>query len=369
MHVPLIDLGPQHAQIQPGLDRIWSETLAGGGFIGGPAVDAFEAAFAKTMGHEHVIACANGTDAIELALDALGVGPGDEVIVPAMTWFSTGEAVSTRGATAVFADVDATTRGLSPATVTPHVTPATRAVIAVHLYGHPCDIRGLRRLCDRHELYLIEDCAQAHGALVDGTPVGNFGDLATYSFFPSKNLGALGDAGAVACSEEALATDIRLRARHGQARRHEHVLVGRNSRLDALQASVLSLKLPHLEAWVQERNALAGQYAAALEGLPALTLPAPAAAPGARHAYHLYVIQTEDRDALHDALSAAGIDTAVHYPTPLHLQPAYAPAHGAPPSLPVSEALGRTALSLPFYPGLPPEYLRAVVDAIEAHYA
>ena len=368
MEIPLIDLGAQHRPLQPELDAAWRASLDAGDFIGGAPVRDFEAAFAKTFHHAHVTACGNGTDAIELVLDALGIGPGDEVVVPAMTWFSTGEAVTTRGARAVFADVDPVTRGLSPATVAPHLTPRTRAVIAVHLYGHPCDAAGLRARCDERGLYLVEDCAQAHGARIGGRPVGNFGHAATYSFFPTKNLGALGDGGAVACADAALAEAVRLRAHHGQARRHRHVLCGRNSRLDALQARVLSLKLPHLERWVAERNALAARYTAALAEVPGLTLPAHPADPRDRHAWHLYVVRAERRDRLRAALAAADVATAVHYPTPLHLQPAYAEG-AAPPSLPVSEAIGRTALSLPFYPGLPEAHLARVVAAVKSFAA
>lgn len=361
--VPLIDLAAQHARLRPALDALWSETLVDSGFIGGAAVEEFEAAFAKTMGHGHVVSCGNGTDAIELALDALDIGAGDEVIVPAMTWFSTGEAVTTRGARVVFADVDEVTNGLSVATVEPVLTPATRAVIVVHLYGCPANARGLAELCDRRGVALVEDCAQVHGGRAQGQPAGTWGRLATYSFFPSKNLGAFGDGGAVGTDDERLAERVRLLARHGQSARHRHELCGRNSRLDTLQARVLSAKLPHLREWVTERNALAEYYTQRLTDLPALRLPTHAPRGGDVHAFHLYVVRTGQRNALASALAEAGVQTAVHYPTPLHLQPAYA-SHVPAATAPVAEALGREVLSLPLYPGLTAPQQDAVTAAV-----
>ena len=363
--IPLLDLRALHQPLQQELDAIWARTLSDSAFIGGHDVGDFEVAYAKTAGHRHVVSCANGTDAIELVLDGLGIGPGDEVVVPAMTWFATAEAVTTRGAGVVFCDVDARTNGLSASAVEPLITPATKAVIAVHLYGHPADVRGLADLCRRAQIDLIEDCAQAHGASVGERRIGTWGRAATYSFFPSKNLGCLGDGGAVGTDDEALAENVRARAGHGQTSRHVHTLAGRNSRLDALQARVLSLKLPHLATWVTERNRLAEGYSAALASLPDLELPSHGAA-DEQHGFHLYVVKSASRDHLRERLRAAGVASSVHYPTPLPLQPAYAALRHTPADFPEATRIGEQALSLPLYPGMAREQQDRVIAAVKA---
>ena len=363
--IPLVDLAADHASLEPALTEAWHATLTSSAFIGGEAVEAFEAAFAKTFGHQHVVSCANGTDAIELALEALGVGPGDEVVVPAMTWFSTAEAVATRGATPVCADVDPLTDGLSPATVAPLVTDRTRAVIVVHLYGNPAHPKQLATFCEERGLALVEDCAQAHGARVGERHVGTFGAISTYSFFPSKTLGCLGDGGAVVTQDPALAETIRMLARHGQRARHRHERWGRNSRLDALQARVLSLKLPRLSGWIDLRNRHADRYRALLDDVPGLALPPPAL-PDHRHAYYVFAVRAARRDELAAHLRARGIHTAVHYPTPIHHQPAY---RGATQQLPIAEQLGRQTLSLPLFPALTEQQQDRVAREIKAFYA
>lgn len=361
--IPLLDLAAQHRPIQARLDEDWRQTLQNSSFIGGTAVVDFEAAFAKTVGHAHVVSCANGTDAIELALDGLGIGPGDEVIVPAMTWFATAEAVTTRGARVVFCDVDADTNGLTAGDVEPLLSPATRAVIVVHLYGHPADLPGLSALCGQYDIALIEDCAQAHGAHVQGRSVGTWGRAATYSFFPSKNLGCFGDGGAVGTEDSKLANDVRVRAGHGQTTRHVHTLAGRNSRLDALQARVLLTKLPSLDAWVGERNRLADRYGAELANIGGLTLPSHGAS-NDRHGFHLYVVKAARRAHLRSALAEANIASAVHYPTPLPLQPAYAPLGFGPDDFPEAARIGREALSLPLFPGMTADQQDRVIAAV-----
>ncbi len=366
--IPLLDLAAQHESLQPALNEVWHETLANSGFIGGGDIGRFEREFADALGLGEVVACANGTDAIELVLDGLGIGPGDEVIVPAMTWISTAEAVATRGATPRFADVDATTNGLSASGVESAITPRTRAVIAVHLYGHPVDLPGISALCSANELHLIEDCAQAHGARLGGRPIGTWGIAATFSFFPSKNLGCLGDGGAVATPDAELAQRVRVMAGHGQQSRHVHTVHGRNSRLDALQARVLSLKLPHLDGWVDARNRVAERYTAAFQEIPHLTVPVHPSAQD-RHAFHLYVIKTPQRDELAAVLAGAGIASAVHYPTALPLQPAYADQSLRAADFPEAVRIQNEALSLPLYPELEADDQDQVISVIQDFFA
>ncbi len=256
MNIPLIDLHAQYATLRPEVDDRIAEVISSAGFIGGPEVSAFAEEFGAFTGHPWTVPCGNGTDALELVLDAWGIGADDEVIVPAMSWISTSEVVVTRGARPVFVDIDPRTDRIDPTRVEAAITPATRAIIAVHLYGHPAQMTQLRAIADHHDLRLIEDCAQAHGARWEGQHVGTVGDAATYSFFPSKSLGTYGDAGLVGCGAEDLCTRVRALANHGMpGRRHYHAYHGRNSRMDALQAAVLRVKLPRLTDWIAARTA------------------------------------------------------------------------------------------------------------------
>ena len=366
MTIPLIDLEAQYASLRPAIDDRVAAVLTSAGFIGGPEVRDFARRFADYTGHPHAIPCGNGTDALELLLDAWRIGRGDEVIVPAMSWISTSEVVATRGATPVFIDIDPVTYCIDPELVGAAITPRTRAIIAVHLYGHPAELTALRTLADRHDLYLIEDSAQAHGARWEGRHIGTVGDAATYSFFPSKSLGAYGDAGLVGTSSEEVSTRVRALANHGMpGRRHHHTYHGRNSRMDALQAAVLNVKLPHLDHWIAAKNRLADGYRERLAGLDLIL---PQTVGPAYHGYHLFVIRTERRDALAEHLERAGVAITVHYPTPLPLHACYAERGLRAEDYPVAVELSRTALSLPMYAELTEEQLDYITEHVRACY-
>ena len=348
--VQLIDLEAQYAALRPEIDAALAGVVRGGRFVGGEPVRAFEGAFAQFCGTSHTVACANGTDALELVLAAWDIGAGDEVLVPAMSWISTSEVVATRGAVPVFVDVDPTTHCIDPALAAAAITPRTRALIAVHLYGHPADLTALRALCDDRDIYLLEDCAQAHGARWADRPVATVGHAATFSFFPSKSLGAYGDAGAVTTDDGQLAATVRAIANHGmRGRRHVHTLHGRNSRLDTLQAAVLGVKLPHLAGWIARKNELAARYTRELVHLAPRGLQLPVVHEKAYHGFHLYVLRTARRDALAAHLTEHRIGHAVHYPTALPLHACYADRGLTAADYPHAVALSHTALSIPLY--------------------
>ena len=331
-------------------------------FILGPEVAAFEEEFAAYCGAKYCVGCSNGLDALQLILRAAGIGPGDEVIVPAHTFVATWMAVSAVGATPIGADCEIDTCNISPKAVESAITPRTRAIIAVHLYGRPADMRALRRIADQNHLLLIEDAAQAHGAHIDGKLTGTLGDAAAFSFYPTKNLGALGDGGAVVTNNEEIAAKVRRIGNYGSSIKYLHDSHGMNARLDEMQAAILRVKLPHLNRWNEERRAIAQQYSLILPKNGELRLPQPDEAAGPVSAWHLFVIRTSARDALQETLSKEGIQTLIHYPTPPHLQPVYAgTTRGA---FPVAESICRHALSLPLYPGLSPVAIAAIVDAI-----
>lgn len=365
--IPVTDLSRAHAQIRAELDAAIQRVLDRNRFILGPEVEAFEQAFAATCGVRHAVGCASGTDAITLTLRAFDIGPGDEVIVPAFTATPTVAAVVAVGATPVFADVDPRTRTLDPSSAATRITPHTRALLPVHLYGRPADMDALGALAHRSGLLLIEDAAQAHGARWRGRPAGSLGHAACFSFYPTKNLGALGDAGAVTTNDGEIAARLRRLRDLGQAARYRHIEHSTHSRLDELQAAVLMTKLPHLARWNAERQALAARYAELLADLP-LTRP-PADDDVAQSCWHLYVVQVAEREAVRERLAAAGVRTDVHYPTPVHLQPAYACYGNGAGSLPVSEHLAATALTLPLFPGLTEAEQEQVATALRAALA
>ena len=332
--------------------------LSSGVFISGPEVAAFEKEFAAALKLPRALGVSNGTDALRLALEACGVGPGHEVIVPAFTFIATATAVSALGAKPVLADVDERTLTLDPAAAKAAVTPRTKAVVAVHLYGHAADIDALKPL----KLRIVEDAAQAHGATFKGRPVGALGDLAAFSFYPSKNLGAAGDAGAITGSDAALldaCAELRNCGRKPGGPAYEHVRIGHNCRLDELQAAILRVKLKRLADWTARRRALAARYNNGLAGLP-LTLPQLDGG-----CFHLYVVRTERRDELAAALKKAGIGSGVYYPTPIHKQPAYAELGG---SFPVSEKASRTVLALPMFPELSDSDADRVIEAVRTFF-
>jgi dTDP-4-amino-4,6-dideoxygalactose transaminase len=356
VNVPFLDLGRETKELRGELDRAVARVLDSGTYVLGEEVAAFETAFAAACGAEHAVGVASGTDAITLALLALGVGEGDEVITAPNTCVPTVVGIERAGAVPVLADVDPVTYTLAPAEAERRLTPRTRAIVPVHLYGQPADVDGLAAL----GVPVVEDCAQAHGTLVGGRPAGSLGAAAAFSFYPTKNLGALGDGGAVVTSSADVAERARLLRNYGERARFEHVARGLNSRLDPLQAAVLSAKLPHLDAAVERRRALAARYAELLDGS---ALATPVEATGGRHAYHLYVVQAEGRDALRAALEARGIGTAVHYPTPIHRQPAYRHLD-VPGSFPVAEHLCERVVSLPLSAFHTDEEIAAVAAAM-----
>jgi len=354
--VPFLDLGAMHAELSDQLDACWRDLTTSGQFIGGPAVEAFEAAWASYCGTEFAVGTANGTDAIELALLALGIGSGDEVVVPANTFIATCEAVTAVGATPVFADVDPETLLLSAATLEAVLTPATRAVIPVHLYGYCVDMPAVMAVAKANDLIVVEDAAQAHGATWDGRKAGSFGHAAAFSFYPGKNLGAFGDGGAVVTNDAMVAETIRSLGNHGRsATSHtEHVADGCNSRLDSIQASVLSVKLGALDDWNRRRRQVAAWYA---QHLPAGFSMLPSS-DRCEPVHHLAIVRVADRDEVRSELAEVGIATGVHYPVACHLQPAFAPYRRV--DLPVAEQAAAEVLSLPMFPHMSEEQVKAV---------
>jgi dTDP-4-amino-4,6-dideoxygalactose transaminase len=341
------DLKPQYAAIQQEIDAAIRGVLAGGWYVLGPEVEAFEAEFAAYCGARYAVGVGSGTEALHLALWACALQPGDEVVTVAHTAVPTINAISLTGARPVFVDVDPVTRTMDPAAAAAAITPRTRALLPVHLYGQTADMAPLQALAREHGLRLIEDAAQAHGAAYQGTRAGRLGDLAAFSFYPTKNLGAFGDAGAICTNDDKLAETCRLLRVHGSGHAYEHKLVGGMFRLAAVQAAVLRVKLRHLDAWTTARRERAARYTARLT-----RVAAPVEAPWAYHVYHLYAVTVPQRAAVQAALAAAGIGTLVHYPIPAHLQPAYAHLGVARGSLPVTERLADEVLSLPLYPEL-----------------
>lgn len=352
---PLAQYHAQKAEIDAAIQKV----LESGHYVLGPEVKAFEAEFAAYSGVSHCIGVANGTDAIHVGLGALGVGPGDEVITVAHTAVATVSAIVQAGATPVFADIDPETYGLDPALLSKLATPKTKAIIAVHIYGHPVDLDPVLAFAKSRGIKVIEDCAQSHGAFYKNQRVGSIADISCFSFYPTKNLGALGDGGAVCTKDSALAERARLIRQYGWAERYISKIHGWNTRLDELQAAVLRIKLRRLDRDNEERQSLAQRYSRGLSGLP---LQLPKTREWAKHVFHLFAISTEKRQELQAHLQKKEIQALVHYPMPVHLQEGYSKyARGA---LPVTERLAREELSLPLYPGLPAESVERVVAAI-----
>jgi dTDP-3-amino-3,4,6-trideoxy-alpha-D-glucose transaminase len=360
--IPIADLAREYKEIGPEIDAAVRRVLNRGWFVLGSEGEAFEAEWAAYCDTAHAVGVGNGTDAIQLALRASGIGPGDEVIVPALTAAFTALAVSITGATPVFADVNAQRHTLDPAAFEAAITPRTAAVIPVHLYGCPVDVAAILPIARRHNLLVVEDAAQAHGARVDGARVGGLGDAAAFSFYPSKNLGAYGDGGALVTNDATLAHRVRMLRHGGQRRTYEHATLGINSRLDEIQAAILRAKLPHLDAWNAQRRALAARYDAGLAGRCNLALPA--VPDGVEHVFHLYVVRAPHREPLRAFLADRGIATAIHYPRPVHLQPAYAALGYQIGACPSAETAAREVLSLPLFPQLGEGEAARVVDAV-----
>jgi dTDP-3-amino-3,4,6-trideoxy-alpha-D-glucose transaminase len=357
-------LKAMHALLADELNVAVQRVLSSGWYILGPELEAFEAAFAAYHGVTHAVGVASGTDAIELTLRAAGIGPGDEVITVSHTAVATVCAIERAGATPVLVDIDPATYTMNPASAEAAITPRTRVLLPVHLYGHPADMAALGDVAARHHLLLIEDCAQAHGARDGERLVGTFGQVAAFSFYPTKNLGALGDGGAVITNDAQIAGRLRRLRNYGQVSRYEHAERGINSRLDEIQAAILRVKLAHLDEHNAARRELAACYG---KRLKRVTLPVERA--GAFHVYHLYVIRHSQRDALREALKIHGVGTLIHYPTPVHRQPAYADLGYGPGSLPITEQIAGEILSLPMYVGLTPADIDTVAQAVAASLA
>ncbi len=370
MPVPLTDLTAQYRSIKGEIDAAITRTLESGGFILGPEVESLEREISAFCGTAHGVGVASGTDALHLALLACDIGPGDEVLTTPFTFIATAESIRKCGATPVFVDIEPDTCNMDPDKLHECVTPRTRAIVPVHLYGHPCDMTRLMEFASLHGLKVIEDCAQALGATWQGSRVGSFGHAGCLSFFPSKILGAYGDGGMVVCNDASVAERVRILRSHGSKKKYFHDVPGFNSRLDSLQASVLRTKLKHLEDWIERRRSLAATYARMLADVPGLGLPAEHA--GARHVYNYYTVRINDerqaREALATHLKSRGIASAIYYPMSLHLQPVFAALGYGPGSFPVAETAQSQMLSLPMYPELAIQQVAAVVDAVRSFY-
>jgi len=361
--IPLVDLKAQYNTIKPEIDAAIARIVANTSFILGKEVSDFEAAFAAFCGARFCIGVGSGTSAIHLALLAAGVGPDSEVITTPFTFIASAEPIWMAGARPVFADIDPATCNIDPRKVEDAITPRTRAILPVHLYGRPAAMRPLLAIGARYGIQVIEDAAQAHGASVAGQPVGSLGKLACFSFYPGKNLGAYGDAGAITTGDEALAARLRMLRDHGRQSKYEHQILGYGERLDALQAAILGAKLPHLAQWNERRRALAARYDRLLADAG---LGLPKELPDQTPVFHLYVVRTPRRDALLAHLKANGVEAGVHYPIPLHLQPAMSYLGYKRGDFPHAEAAAGEVLSLPLYPEMTEAQQDTVVGALRA---
>ena len=360
--IPLLDLKAQYHQIKPEIDAAVARTIESGQFVQGPEVAAFEERFASYCRAKHCIALNSGTSALHLALLAAGVGPGDEVITVSMTFVATTAAILYCGATPVFVDVEPDTWTMNPDLLEAAITRRTKAILPVHLHGRMADMDAIESIARRHQLIIIEDAAQAHGAEWRGRRAGSIGELGCFSFYPGKNLGGLGEGGAVVCNDSALARRIALLRDWGQESKYNHILAGYNYRMDGIQGAVLNVKMNYIEAWTEARRAVASHYDRLLEDHP---FGRPAPSPHGRHVYHVFAITLVRRDEVQTALHSAGVGASIHYPVPVHLQPAYAGLGYGPGDLPVTEMLAARFLSLPIYPELRPEQITRVVAELQ----
>lgn len=349
MTIPFLDLGAAYRELQTDIDAAVARTLASGYYIGGPEVDAFEDEFAVYCGTNHAIGLANGLDALHLVLRAMDVGPGDEVIVPSNTYIATWLAVSQCGATPVPVEPDARTYNIDPALIEAAITPRTKVILPVHLYGQPADMDPILAIARKHGLRVLEDGAQAHGARYKGKRLGSHGDAVAWSFYPGKNLGAMGDGGAVTTNDAQLADRLRVLRNYGSRVKYVNEVQGYNSRLDPLQAAILRVKLPHLDEWNARRSAIAARYQ---EGLAGCGLTLPHVPDWAEPAWHLYIVQHPQRDAFQKVLAELDVSTLIHYPIPPHLQAAYSQAGWLKDDFPLAERMANQVLSLPIGPHL-----------------
>jgi dTDP-4-amino-4,6-dideoxygalactose transaminase len=359
--VPFLDLKAQYRSIKPEIDAAIQQVLDSTQFVLGDEVAAFEREFAEYGGARHGIAVNSGTSALHLAMLAAGIGPGDEVITVPNTFVATVAAVRYTGARAVYVDVDPARFTMDPARVEAAIGPRTKAILPVHLYGQPADMDPILEIARRRGLLVVEDAAQAHGARYRGRPVGSLGDLACFSFYPGKNLGAYGEGGIVLTSNDEYAKKIRMLRDWGQERKYQHLLAGYNYRMEGMQGAILRVKLRHLERWTEARRAHAARYAALLADCG---VGIPVEAPGARHVWHVYAVRTRERDPIMKALGEQGIQSGIHYPIPVHLQPAYADPAYARGSFPHAERAADEVTSLPMFPELTEEQLQLVAGAL-----
>ena len=360
--IPFLDLGAAYRELKPEIDAAGSRVLESGWYILGPEVEAFETEWAAYCDAEHAVGLANGLDALTLALRALNIGPGDEVIVPSNTYIATWLAVTGVGATPVPVEPDVATHNIDPARIEDAITSRTRALLPVHLYGQPADMDPILDIAKRHGLRVIEDAAQAHGARYKGQRIGAHGDIVCWSFYPGKNLGALGDAGAITTDDTALAERVALLRNYGSRQKYVNEEAGLNSRLDPIQAAVLRVKLEVLDEWTERRRTVATAYTV---GMAQSDVILPHVPDWAEPAWHLYVVRTYDREALQDRMTEAGIGTLIHYPTPPHMQKAYTDMEIMPEALPMARDLASEVLSLPMGPQLSLDQVQNIVNALK----
>lgn len=362
--IPFADLQAQYKSIKGDIDAVIFKVIEQSQFIRGPYVDKFEEMFAALIDRDHCVSCANGTDALYIAMRALGVSSGDEVIVPAHSWISTSQTVTQAGGTVVFCDTAIDSYTIDAASIESKITPRTVGIIPVHLYGQAADMGAIMAIAERHGLWVLEDCAQAHLARHNGRLVGTFGNAATYSFYPGKNLGAMGDAGAIVTNEPDLAERMMMFARHGGLKKGSHLIEGINSRLDGLQAAVLTVKIPHLQSWTKARQSRAALYSELLASEDSISTPVTSR--GNEHVWHLYVIKHNHRDELADFLGKAGIQTVINYPVALPFLPAYQRYGHVPQDFPNAFYNQSRILSLPVYPELQDSQVEHVAATVSA---
>lgn len=366
MNIPFVDLRAQYNDHKKEIDEAIQNVINETAFIRGDYVEKFEREYAEKYGVEHCIGVANGTDAIYILLKMLGIGEGDEVITVANSWISTSETISQTGATPVFVDIEPDYFNINPDKIEEKITRDTKAILPVHLYGQPAKMDTIKEITDKHDLYLIEDCAQAHFAEFNGKKVGTFGDAATFSFYPGKNLGAYGDAGAIVTNDGVIAEKCRMFANHGSLQKHDHKIEGVNSRLDGIQAAVLSVKLKYIHKWNEQRRTHAEQYNTLLEEVKEVEIPR--VRDNATHVYHLYVIRASHRDELAGFLENEGISTSIHYPKPLPLLEAYNYLDFKKEDFPIATNYQKKILSLPMYPELKENEVEFITEMIGEFY-
>jgi dTDP-4-amino-4,6-dideoxygalactose transaminase len=365
MTIPFVDLRADEPSVQREISAAVDQAIKDGQYILGDQVAAFEHSFAKYCGAKHSVGLGNGTEALHLTLRALGIGPGDEVITQANTFIATALAIAYTGATPVVVDCNSSDYLIDVSLIEQAITPRTKAIVPVHLYGQPADMPAIMAIAEKYNLSVVQDACQAHGALIDGKPLGSFGTAACYSFYPSKNLGGYGDGGGVVTNCDTLAERVRMLRNYGQRSKNKYEILGYNSRLDTLQAAILAVKLRYLDQGNEQRRAVAACYRELLSGDSDIVLPAERS--GISHVYHLFVIQHPDRDGLMAHLQDAGVQCGIHYPTPIHEIGAFEGCRSVPEGAPVATRLSKRIVSLPMYPQLSDEQIKHVCDAVLSH--